>query len=520
MDSPLQVDSNLPVNIGTLACVLVLISAFVMLGFSTKSASKNASSSLYLPSRIPIFGNTLSFAMNVGRYHEWVTGHSLERDGQPFALNLVGKSDVVYVSRPEHFEEILKTQNKNFIKSDSVRDTFDDFLGENIVLLNGEQWKFHRKVMVNLLTPRALREYITPVVQEKVLVLRNVLNEASRAKQTFDMNKLIRQFTLDTFVEIGLGCKLNLLTSGEEHPFEIAFDEANHLTSKRFSTPTWIWKPMRWLNIGSERRLRDAIGEMNEFIVNLIMDAMEQVSSLKESATENHRTCKNIITILLNNDQDIAPTLVRDIVLTGLEAGRNTTADTLVWLFHALSLNPRVEKKLRDEILTKMPKFKESDTYVPTYEEIQDLPYMEATIQETFRLFPSVPVIPYHCACDTVLKDGTFIPAGVDVFLYLYGAGRLASVWGLHVLSFMPERFLDEETGKLLQDPPAKNWAFGTGPRLCVGRNLAMVELKMVIATVVSQFTLAEEPGQDVQPIVDLTLTMKNPLMMRVEAAN
>ncbi|KAG3115855.1 hypothetical protein PI125_g5180 [Phytophthora idaei] len=485
-----------------------------MLGFGTKYAPRNAANSLYLPPRIPILGNTSSFAMNVGCYHEWLTGHSLKRDGQPFALHLVGKNDIMYVSRPEHFAEILKTQSSNFIKSDSVRDTFDDFLGENIVLLNGEQWQFHRRIMANLLTARALREYMTPVIQEKVLQLRKVLEEASNIKQLFDMNKLFRQFTLDTFVEIGFGCKLNLLTSGKEHLFEIAFDDANRITSERFTKPTWIWKPMRWLNIGSERRLREAICEMNDFIVNLIMDAMAQIKA------EDQLACKNIMTILLTSDQDIAPTQVRDIALTGLEAGRNTSADTLAWLFHALSLNPRVEKKLRAEILTKLPKFKESDTYVPSFDEIQDLPYMEATIRATFRLFPSVPLIPYHCARDTVLKDGTFIPAGFDVFLFLYGAGRLTSVWGSDALSFIPERFLDEETGHLLQDPPANYSAFSSGPRVCIGRNLAMVELKMTIATVVSQFTLTEEPGQDVQPIVDLTLTMKNPLVMHVHAVN
>ncbi|KAI9981036.1 hypothetical protein PInf_010390 [Phytophthora infestans] len=151
------------------------------------------------------------------------------------------------------------------------------------------------------------------------------------------MNKLLRQFTLDTTVEIVFGSKLNLLTSGKEHPFEIAFDAANHITGKRLSTPTWVWKPMRWLNIGSERRLRDAIGEMDELIVNLIMEAMEHIRATEAG---NQVTGKNIMTILLSSEQDIAPTLVRD------------------W---------------------------ESESYVPSYEEIQDLPYMEATIRETLQ---------------------------------------------------------------------------------------------------------------------------------------
>ncbi|POM67733.1 Hypothetical protein PHPALM_16209 [Phytophthora palmivora] len=372
--------------------------------------------------------------------------------------------------------------------------------------------------MASLFSTRALREYMTPIIHEKVLQLQQVLKEKSDTKQTFDMQKLLLQFTLDTFAEIGFGCNLELLASKEEHPFEIAFDDGNRISCARFTKPTWLWKFQRFFNLGSERRLRESISEMNDFIVNLIKDAMKQMESLKSTDTKDHPAFKNIMTILLHNKKSITPTEVRDIVLTGLEAGRNTTAATLSWLFHWLSLNPRVEKKLREEIIAKLPGFRESDSYVPSYEALQNLPYMEATVLEVFRLSPSVPVIPYHCAHDTVLQDNTFIPAGTDVFLNLYAAGRLSSVWGSDVASFIPERFLDGQTGKLLKDPPALCSSFSSGPRVCVGKNLAWLEIKMTVAAVVSHFTLSQEPEQEVRPMLDLTLTMRNPLMMRVEA--
>ncbi|OWZ01987.1 Cytochrome P450 [Phytophthora megakarya] len=485
-----------------------------MVGFSRK-ATECSSGLPYLPSCIPWVGNMLEMSGNLDRYHEWLTGHSLSRDGYPFALHLLGKNDVLYLSRPEHFEDVMKTHNANFNKSDSVRDTFDDFLGENIVLINGERWLFQRKVLVNLFSARALREYVTPITQEKTMQLQQVLKEKSDTDQIFDMQKLMNQFTLDIFAEIGFGCKLNLLTSGTEHLFEVAFDDANQISCERFSKPTWLWKFQRYFNLGSERRLREAIGEMNDFILNVIKDSMKQIESFKLADTKDRPAFKNILTILLNNKQTITPTEVRNIALTGLEAGRGTTGATLVWLFHLVSLNPRVEKKLRAEIFAKFPVFKESDSYIPSYEELNDLPYMEATIMEVLRLAPSVPTVTYHCTHDTVLRDNTFIPAGTDVFLHLYAAGRLSSVWGSDVESFTPERFLDAETGKLLKDSPAM-YSFGGGPRSCIGKNMAMLEMKTTIATVISRFTLIQEPGQDVRPTLDLTLTMKNPLMMRV----
>ncbi|GMF34121.1 unnamed protein product [Phytophthora fragariaefolia] len=513
--SPLQLDAELATIIIALACGVVIGSAVTAVRFIRQFSSKTFSPPLpYLPSCVPVVGNTLALACNMSRYHQWLADHALSRDGNPFALHLLGKNDVMYLSRPEHFEEILKAQNSNFIKSDSIREIFDDFLGESIVLLNGELWHFHRKVFANLITTKALREYMTPVIKEKMLFLQNVLREASKKKQSLDMYKLMRQFTLDTFTEIGLGCKLELLTSVNEHPFELAFDDANRISSERFTKPTWLWKFQRYLNIGSERRLREAIDEVDKFIVDLIMNAMGQVKRTKAEEAEDHPMFKNIMAILLSKKETIAPTQVRDIVLTGLEAGRNTTSDTLAWFFHSLSHHPQVETKLRTEVVSRLPKLTESDCYVPSYEEIQDLPYLEATIREVFRLHPSVPSIPYHCRRDAVLQDGTFIPAGMDVFLHLYAAGRLPSLWGADAAEFVPERFIDTNTGKLL---PEKYSPFSSGHRICVGRNLAMLELKIAIATIVSRFHLSEAPGQDVQPILDITLTMKNALIMSVD---
>ncbi|KAL3667667.1 hypothetical protein V7S43_007220 [Phytophthora oleae] len=426
----------------------------------------------------------VALANKMDRYNEWLTDNSVARDGKPFALHLFGRDDVLYISRPEHFEEVLKTQSGNFIKGDSVREMFDDLLGEDAVLINGERWQFHRKTLVNLISTRALRDHMTSIIQDKVTELLQVLQQTVNTDQPFDIYKLLQKLTLDIFAEIGFGCKLDLLTSEEEHSFGVAFDNANRLSSERLAKPTWLWKFQRFFNLRNERLLRDNINEMDKFIVDIIMEAMQKTQSGKDQTAP-----KNIMTILLKTNKDITP-----------KESQSTS-----------------KRELRAEIHKALPGFRTSDSYTPSYEEIQGLQYLEATIREVLRLSPTVPVVPYHCAIDTVL-DGIFIPAGTDVFLHLYATGRLTSVWGGDATSFVPERFLDNETGKLLQDPPANYSPFSAGPRICIGRNLAMLEMKMTVAAIVSQFKLTEVPGQDVRPILDLTLIMKNSLLVRATA--
>ncbi|RLN93619.1 hypothetical protein BBJ28_00017397 [Nothophytophthora sp. Chile5] len=148
---------------------------------------------------------------------------------------------------------------------------------------------------------------------------------------------------------------------------------------------------------------------------------------------------------------------------------------------------------------------------------MQSLPYLEATIRELLRLLPPVPFTPKRCIRDTVFPDGTFVPAGTDVGLAYLTTARLTSVWGPDAASFVPERFLDPETGKLLEKLPTKLTAFNPGPRVCVGRNLAMLELKTVVACLLGRFRVIEEPGQTIVTGTSITYSMKNPLMVSVQ---
>ncbi|KAL3662163.1 hypothetical protein V7S43_012963 [Phytophthora oleae] len=181
--------------------------------------------------------------------------------------------------------------------------------------------------------------------------------------------------------------------------------------------------------------------------------------------------------------------------------------------------HPRVEEKLRAELLQKLPKLATLE-YMPSLEELQDLPYLDAVINENLRLLPIFPYTSRQCIRDTVFPDGTFIPAGSVLGLPHYVMARLKSVWGENAAEFVPERFLDPKTGDVLDQPAAASAAFGAGPRICVGRRLATKEMKLLIACIVGRYHLDELPGQTVRYKLALSLTMKDPLMVNVKCVN
>ncbi|ETO61524.1 hypothetical protein F444_20484 [Phytophthora nicotianae P1976] len=478
----------------------------------------------YLPSKIPVLGNAMELLSNSERMHDWIADQIVPRNGEPFTLSLPGKDDMMFIAKPEHIEQVLKTQFDNFPKSQHIHDVFFDLLGDGIVITNGETWKRQRRVLVNLFSARTLREHMTPISQKYVVKLRSIFEETAASNKPMDAFGLMHRYTLDVFAEIGFGTEMNLL-EGRYQPFAEAIEESQYIVSARFKQPDALWKIKRWLNVGSEKKLRHAIDVIDEHIMRIVSEAIQRRQERKEAikaGKDVKPADKDIVSIILDsmetNNQVVDPVEVRNIAAAALIAGRDTTADALGWLLHVLSENPNVEAKLRSELLKHMPKLATDSKYVPTVEELSEVPYLEATIRELLRVMPAGPLIATHCVRDTVFPDGTFVPKNTDIGIAFYTTGRLTSVWGEDALEFKPERFLDAETGEIIKVSSSKFCAFSAGPRICVGRNLAYLEMKIVIANIVSRFHLVPEPNQPTPAYTQgITLGMQTPLMMRVE---
>ncbi|CAI5718384.1 unnamed protein product [Peronospora destructor] len=305
----------------------------------------------FLPSALPVVGHAVFMAYHANMFLDWVTDIFLLRNGAPFTLRLPFQRDLIFTANPQHYEHVMKTQYENFVKGDHIYDLLVDLLGDSILIVEGDEWKFHRRVFVNLFSSRALREHMAPIIQKHVRVLQQVLTNAAKTQKTVDMFACSGRFTLDAFGEVAFGFNMNTLTLKHEHSFEKAFVSAQHIVAARLLVPTWYWKLKRWLNVGSERHFREALTTVDNFVMNIISKTMEKCVPHDDNSKSRNR---DIISLILANEtvdgKPVDPILIRNIVLMTLIAGRDTAADGLAWLFHLLTLNPRVEKKLRAEL--------------------------------------------------------------------------------------------------------------------------------------------------------------------------
>jgi cytochrome P450 len=189
------------------------------------------------------------------------------------------------------------------------------------------------------------------------------------------------------------------------------------------------------------------------------------------------------------NDQQ-----VRDEVMTLLLAGHETTSSTLTWIWYLLAEHPEVEQRLHEEVdrvLGGQP---------ATVDHLDKLPYTHCVIQETMRLYPAAFFLIRHTIADDEI-GGYAVPANSVIFLMTHEVHRHPAIWE-EPERFDPDRFTPERSAGR---PRFAYFPFGGGPRICLGKSLAMMEAQLVLATVAQRYSLRVVPGHPVEPQVLLT---------------
>merc|ERR1712216_167811 len=197
--------------------------------------------------------------------------------------------------------------------------------------------------------------------------------------------------------------------------------------------------------------------------------------------------------------EDLSDSYLRDLVLNFLIAGRDTTAQALSWTIFCLTQHPEAANKARQEIIDVC------GIRGPAYEDMNRLPYVNAVLSEALRLYPSVHTDSKVAASDDTLPDGTWIARGTEILYDIYSMGRDKDIWGDDAESFRPERWIE------LDEPPTNYQyvVFNAGPRECLGRRLAMAEMKACLAMLLPSvsFKLAV-PADSIIPDAQLTIGM------------
>ncbi len=232
---------------------------------------------------------------------------------------------------------------------------------------------------------------------------------------------------------------------------------------------------------------------------------------------ESHRQAEHdygdMLSMLLQaRDEDgsaLSDKQIHDQTMTFLAAGHATTANTLSWAFYLLSQHAEVRQKLQEEICAVL------GDRPPTAADLEHMPYLERVIKETLRIYPPAWALLRKAREDYDL-EGYHLPGGSFVILCQYITHRMPEYWS-EPEKFDPDRFAPG------RKEPFEDFAyfpFGAGPRTCIGLPFAMLDARLLLATILQKFSPGLIPGSQVNPEPLITLVPKGGLPMVLGKSN
>ncbi|KAF3570872.1 hypothetical protein F2Q69_00060790 [Brassica cretica] len=469
----------------------------------------------------PVFGITLEFFFHKNDVYGWVT-KSLKKSRNTFLYRgfwLDGSYGAVTCS-PANVEYMLKTNFKNFPKGTFFKDRFKDLLEDGIFNADDESWKEQRRVIITEMHSTRFMEHSFQTTQRLVRKkLLKVMESFARSQEAFDLQDVLLRLTFDIICIAGLGADPETLAQDlPQVPFANAFVEATESTLFRFMIPPFIWKPMKFLDIGYEKGLRKAIDVVHGFVNKMIMDRICMVND--EETLDNRSDVLTRIIQIDNNKKGnkIGPSTIRflrQFCTSFILAGRDTSSVAISWFFWVIQRHPQVENKIIQEIRQIVKQRGDpSDSSLFTVKELNNMVYLQAAISETLRLYPPIPMEMKQAIEDDMFPDGTFIKKGSRVYFSIYAMGRMETIWGKDCEEFRPERWI--QAGKFVSDDQYKYVVFNAGPRLCLGKTFAYLQMKMIAASVLLRYSIKVAQDHVVVPRVTTNLYMKYGLKVTI----
>lgn len=395
----------------------------------------------------------------------------------------LGNRRPVFIFHPDLIEQVLVVQHEKFHKGFALQ-SMKRLFGNGLLTSEGEFWRRQRR----LAQPAFHRSHIASYGATMVnFALRHI--RGWRAGESRDIADEMMRLTMDIVVKLLFGTRVD----AESMAVAQCVDTIAKHAMTRFLIPI----PYSWPTPGN-RRANRAYRHLDEIIFGIIGD--------RRATGENRGDLLSRLIHARDEDgSDMSPQQLRDEVTTLFLAGHETTALTLSWSWYLLAQHPAAEARLLDELRSVLAGRE------PTVDDLPRLPFTDAVLRESMRLYPPAYVIGRLSIVPFELASYSF-PAGTGVAMIPWVTHRDAR-WFDGPLEFRPERWLDGLADRL---PTYAYFPFGGGPRRCIGQGFAQMEGALLMATIASRFRFQLVPGHPVVPQPLVTLRPKHGIRVRL----
>ncbi|KAI9590903.1 cytochrome P450 [Syncephalis fuscata] len=363
---------------------------------------------------------------------------------------------------------------------------YDHFSFKHDTLFSTRNNEYHR-VLKRLMMPAYATNTLNdlePLIY-KVGIARLVvrLQEYADSGSSVDLMDMLKKMTFDIIGEVAFGKTFGLLEKQESHPI------IKWMQSRiQYGTLKFLLGRLFFLNMYP--KLVQDINAMDKYAIDIIKKRR------KALVAERHDILQRLLDAV---DEETGATLSDEYITAEIAslmiAGTDTTALTLTWTMHYLLQHPECFNRLANEIRSVYPN---PDTPM-VYKDVLAMTYLDAVLHESMRIQP----IAIHGMPRIIPDGGThlgdyFIPGGTTVMVSVGAMQMNKDVFPEPEL-FRPDRWIDSSPEQLAK-MKFNFTPFSVGPRACIGRSLAWMELRLTLAGLARHFTFVSSPENDMRP--------------------
>jgi cytochrome P450 len=457
------------------------------------------------PPGIPVFGNALAF--KAGQVHTAVEGWA-RRYGDFFRFR-IGARQILGVADPQAIQAVLKDRPDTFLRTARLVSAGREIGLTGVFFANGDAWRRQRRMVMSAFDPGHVKRYF-PSLEKVTGRLQRRWREAAHAGRDIPLQADLMRYTVDVTAGLAFGTDINTLESTRE-VIQEHLDQVLPMVSRRLIAPFTYW---RLVKLPADRRFDRHLREIHHAIGEFIAQARKRLDAHPPLRESPANLIEAMIAARDAGDSGLTDDDVAGNVFTMLLAGEDTTANTLAWLIYLLSCNPQALQAARDEVARVLA----GGSRPTQFEQTNALPYLQACVDETMRLKPVAPMMFVQVGRDATVGD-IAVPEG-SLLALLMRSGPLDEQYFPDATRFDPARWLDGGRPEAEQSPAKRlSMPFGAGPRLCPGRYLALLELKMVMSMLLASFELERVEaldGGEARERLDFTMAPA-PLRMRLK---
>ncbi|CAD6540867.1 Bifunctional cytochrome P450/NADPH--P450 reductase 2 [Paraburkholderia hiiakae] len=464
------------------------------------------------PRGVPLLGNLLQ--LSPPRLHLILEQWAAEL-GAPYRFQ-VGSIPITIWTDTELIQQIMRERPHRFRRYQPIEAVFEEMGFNGLFSAEGVAWEPQRKLVMQALSIPNIKAFY-PTLAEITQRLHARWQRAAERGETVEMTDDLKRYTVDVTSALAFGEDPRTLERDhgviQEH-LERILPGVMRRTNALF--PYW-----RYFRLPSDRKLERSLAEVHRYVNAMMARARERMRD------EPSETPRNLLEAMLaqqqapGGDTSISDAQIRANVLTLLIAGEDTTADSIAWTLPYLAADTALQQHLGDEAQRVLG----NSNVCPDYATLKDLDIFEAVCIEATRLRPVASVHSFEPLEDVVV-DNVALPKGTRMFFVarpaMLDAKNFADPQRYDPWRWMKRGERESDDGKA-HDVRAY-LQFGAGPRVCPGRHLATVEMRLALSMLMKSFTieLAIDPAkiQEVQAFTMVPDTMPVRLKRREGATS